>query len=44
MGLRQLLEACQVLEKVTLKQSSKSTKYELESSYEDMVRAAIVGK
>ena len=36
MGLRRLLEACQVLEKVA-KHSSKSTKYELEGSYDDLV-------
>ena len=37
MNLRRLLEACQVLEKVALKHSSKSTKYELEGSYDDLV-------
>ena len=37
MGLRRLLEACQVLEKVALNHSSKSTKYELEGSYDDLV-------
>ena len=36
MGLRRLLEACPVLEKIALKRSSKSTKYELESSYDDL--------
>ena len=36
-GLRRLLEACQVLEKVALKHSSTSTKYELEGSYNDPV-------
>ena len=33
----QLLEACQVIEKVALKRSSKSTKYEIEGSYDDLV-------
>ena len=37
MGIRRLLETCQVLEKVALKHSSKSTKYELECSYDDLV-------
>ena len=37
MGLGRLLEACQVPEKVALEHSSKSTKYELESSYGDPV-------
>ena len=37
MGLGRLLEACQVVEKVALKHSSKSTKYELEGSYGDPV-------
>ena len=32
-----LLEACQVLEKVALKRSSKSPEYELEGSYDDPV-------
>ena len=35
MDLRRLLKACQVLEKVALKHSSKSTKYELEGSHSD---------
>ena len=37
MGLGRLLEACQVHEKVALEHSSKSTKYELEGSYDDLV-------
>ena len=37
MNLGRLLEAGQVLEKVALKHSSKSTKYELEGSYGDPV-------
>ena len=37
MGLRRLLQACQVLEKVALKHSSKSTKYGLEGSYSGLV-------
>ena len=37
MGLGQLLEACRVHEKVALEHSSKSTKYELEGSYDDLV-------
>ena len=37
MGLGGLLEACQVHEKVALEHSSKSTKYELEGSYDDLV-------
>ena len=37
MGLRRLLEACQVHEKVALEHSSKSAKCELEGSYEDLV-------
>ena len=41
MGRRRLLEACLVLEEVALKGSSKFTKYEIESSYDDLVRAAI---
>ena len=36
MGIRRLLEACQVLEKAALKHSSKSSKYELESSYDEL--------
>ena len=35
MGLSRLLEACRVHEKVALEHSSKSTKYELEGSYND---------
>ena len=35
MGLGRLLEARRVHEKVALEHSSKSTKYELESSYSD---------
>ena len=38
MGLGRPLEACQVHEKVGLKHSSKSTKYEFEGSYDDLVR------
>ena len=38
MGLGGLLEACQVHEKVGLEHSSKSTKYELESSYNNRNR------
>ena len=37
MGLGQLLEACQVHGKVGLEHSSKSSKYELEGSYNDPV-------
>ena len=37
MGLGRLLEACQVHEKVALEHSSKSTKYELEGSYDDLI-------
>ena len=37
MGLRRLLEACQVHEKRALKHSSKSTQYEVEGSYDDLV-------
>ena len=37
MGLGRLLEACQVHEKVGLEHSSKSTKYEIEGSYDDPV-------
>ena len=37
MGLGRLLEACRVHEKVALEHSSKSTKYELEGSYDDLV-------
>ena len=37
MSLGQLLEACRVHEDVALKHSSKSTKYELEGSYDDLV-------
>ena len=37
MGLGRLQEACQVHEKVALEHSAKSTKYELEGSYDDLV-------
>ena len=37
MGLGRLLEACQVHEKVALEHSSKSTKYELKSSYNNPI-------
>ena len=37
MGLGRLLEASRVREKVALKPNSKSTKYELEGSYDDLV-------
>ena len=37
MGLGRLLEASRVHEKVGLEHTSKSTKYELEGSYEDPV-------
>ena len=37
MGLGRLLESCQVHDKVALEHSSKSTKYELEGSYDDLV-------
>ena len=43
MGLRWLLEACRVLEKVALKRSSKSTKYQLECSYDDLIHEHFVG-
>ena len=37
MGPGELLEACREQEKVGLEHSSKSTKYELQGSYEDPV-------
>ena len=36
MRLGPLLQACQVYEKVALEHSSKSTKYELEGSYDGL--------
>ena len=44
MGLRRLLEACQVLEKVALKLSATSIKCELEGSYDDLVHDYFFGK
>ena len=41
MGLGGLLEVCQVHEKVALKHSSKSTKYELDGSYDDLVHEKV---
>ena len=37
MGLGRLLEACQVHEKVALEHSTKSTKYELEGLYDNLI-------
>ena len=42
MDLGRLLEACWVYEKVALEHSSKSTKYELEGSYNDPVHEHVL--
>ena len=42
MGLGRFLAAGQILEKVALKRSSKSAKYELEGSYDDLVHEHVL--
>ena len=42
MGLGRLLEACQVHEKVALEHISKSTKYEREGYYYDLVHVHVL--